>query len=63
MNKYDKMDYSQFIEHLTKNNIEYEENSDIDIWHWADEYIEVIPLGSRLKARFFTTDGGSQLLT
>lgn len=61
MSKYDKMCYPQFIEHLKSNNIKYIEEKDVDIDYWLEEFMEVTPLESRLKTRYFSTDGGGQL--
>lgn len=60
-NKYDKMCYSQFVQHLIDSNIKYSEEKDVDIDYWEEEYIAVTPLESRLKPRYFSTDGGWQL--
>lgn len=56
LNKYDKMDYNSFINHLKENNIEYME----DVFS-AERYKVVIPVKSKLKERYFGDDG-SQLL-
>lgn len=61
MNKYDKMDYPCFTEHLKENKIAYMEEVGVDIDHWFTEYTKVTPLESRLKERFFDRDGGGQL--
>jgi hypothetical protein len=61
MNKFDKMDYPSFINHLKENNIKYIEEVSVDIDYWVTEYIEVSPLESILKTRYFDRDGGGQL--
>jgi len=55
--KYDKMDYTEFVEHLEKNGIEKREEE-----HYTeDQFVIVFPLNSRLKERHFSLDGGYQL--
>lgn len=61
MSKYDKMDYTDFVQHLKQSGIKYSEESEVDIEHWFTEYIKVKPLESRLKERYFDKDGGGQL--
>lgn len=61
MLKYDKMDYSSFTKHLKKNNIKYLEKDEVDIDCFFAEYVKITPLDSRIKERYFNTDGGSQL--
>lgn len=55
------MCYSQFIEALEAKKITYTEETDVDIEYWMEEFIKVIPIKSRLKPRYFSTDGGCQL--
>jgi hypothetical protein len=61
MNKLDKYYYDQFINHLKNKGIDYEEEKDIDIEEWFEEYVIVKPMNSRMKERYFSTDGGCQL--
>lgn len=61
MSKYDKMCYTQFINHLKSNNIEYMEEKDVDTDYWFEEYMVVTPIESKFKERYFSTDGGYQL--
>lgn len=56
LNKYDKMDYNSFINHLKENNIQYME----EVFS-AEQYKVVIPVMPILKERYFGDDG-SQLL-
>lgn len=59
---YNKMCYTEFIEHLESKNIQYIENTDVDIDYWFCEYVRVYPNSkSRLAIRYFSTDGGHQL--
>ena len=60
-NKFDKMCYSEFIQYLEDNKIERMEETSVDADYWCEEYISVTPIESRLKTRYFSTDGGHQL--
>jgi hypothetical protein len=57
-----KMCYTEFIEYLEERGIERTEETDIDTILWMDEYVAVTPIESNLKERYFSTDGGHQLL-
>jgi hypothetical protein len=53
--------YSLFIEHLKERGIKYMEEKEVDIDYFMEEIIVVTPLESRVKERYFSTDGGHQL--
>lgn len=57
-----QLDYSAYIEHLKSKGIPFTENVDVDIDHWMEEYVCVTPQKELMKARYFSTDGGHQLL-
>ena len=62
MAKLDKMCYSEFIEYLDSKKIEYQEGTFVDIDFWMEEYVKIVPVGTKkLKERYFSTDGGCQL--
>ena len=56
-----KMCYSEFVSHLESKKIERMEETDICLEKWMEEYISVTPIESKLKTRYFSTDGGCQL--
>lgn len=56
-----KMCYSEFIAYLESKSIKRMEETDVDIDFWMTEYITVTPIESKLKERYFSTDGGYQL--
>ncbi len=57
----DSLDYSSFIEYLKSKNILYMEEKEVDVDYLMDEFMKVTPLESRVKERYFSTDGGHQL--
>ena len=61
MKKLDEMCYTEFISYLDLKGIDRTEETDVDIDYWFEEYITVTPIESRLKERYFSTDGGHQL--
>jgi hypothetical protein len=57
----DSLDYTAFIEYLNSKNILYGEEKEVDVDYLMDEIMVVTPLESRVKERYFSTDGGHQL--
>lgn len=57
-----KMHYTEFIVHLKSKGIEYIEECGVDVDYWFASYIEVIPIESRIKPKYFNRDGGDQLI-
>lgn len=59
-NKYDKMDYKEFVDHLKKSKIMFTEVEFIDYEH--GEAVAVSPVNCTLKTRYFSEDGGCQII-
>lgn len=55
------MHYTQFIDYLKSKGIEYMEETAVDTDFWMCSFIEVSPIQSKIKSRFFRRDGGDQL--
>ncbi len=61
-NKFDSMDYSQFVAYLKQHKIKYIEDSGVDIDHWFTDWTSITPiLWKYNKTRYFSDDGGHQL--
>lgn len=61
MSNLDKMCYPVFIEYLKSKCIDYSQTTMLEIDHWFEECIMVVPRSNKLKVRYFSTDGGCQL--
>lgn len=55
------IDYPLFIQYLKDKGVDYIEEKEVDIDYFMDEIMVVTPLESRIKERYFSTDGGHQL--
>lgn len=60
-NHLDEMCYTGFIEYLNVKKVDFSEAVYVDIDYWFEEYVAVKPNSSKLKPRYFSTDGGHQL--